>query len=104
MERPIATSSWERPGRERATLGRQASPGDRGLKLRYREASPGLKALWLPGRFGCGHGHNVSSAREQRPPDCGGGGDREDCLLAADPFMCAAPTPRGLAVSLGPSP
>ena len=86
MQRPLATSSWERPGRERVTLGRRASPGDRGSKLRYREASPGLKALWLPGRFGCGHGHGVSSAGEQRSPDCGGGGDQEDCLLAARSF------------------
>lgn len=85
-QRPIATSSWARPGRERATLGRRASPRDRGSRLRYREASPGLEALWLPGRFGCGHGHGLSSAGEQRPPDCGGGGDREDCLLVARSF------------------
>lgn len=64
-----------------------SSPRDRGSRLRYREASPGLEALWLPGRFGCGHGHGLSSAREQRPPDCGGGGgDREDCLLVARSF------------------
>ena len=104
-QRPIATSNWERPGRERATLGRRAA-----LETAARDS--GIERPPQAWRH-CGSrgGSGVDTVM-----DCPVPGSRGHPTAAAaaatertvsswpDPFLRTAPTPRGRTLSLGPPP